>query len=178
MNNDQTSTNSNEWNLYQQIDDAIIAQIKKYAPELEVTLENVKGERPAYPYVSISIYDDDDQQEFNTIENEPFNIHMDLKAVSNIETEAKAIGMWLRKLLFLHQPQAELLDQHIVAVSVSTIPNVNTYLDVDWEFIAGADYTLQVQDDFQDDTQPGYISHVSPKITFKNTKGAELNDTN
>lgn len=169
MSNDQPL--ADEWNLYEQISDAVIAQIKKYASSLEVTKESVSGQQPAYPYVSLKIYDDDIQQEFNTTENEPFNIHMDLKAVSDNENEAKAIGHWLRKLLFLRQPQADLLEQHIVAVRVDTIPNVDQYLDVDWQFTAGADYTLQVQDDFVDDTQPGNITKVSPNFTFK--RGAD-----
>lgn len=166
-----SDSTQNQWDLYQQITDAVIAEIKKYAPDIEVTAENVQGQPPPYPYISIEIYDDYDRLTLSDVDNEVFNIHMDLKAVSDNENEAKAMGHWLRKLLFLRQIHTDLYAQHIVAESVDAIPNVNQYLDVGWQFMAGADYTLQVQDDFTDDTQPGVIEHVDP--TFKFNKGAE-----
>lgn len=169
------SKSDNQWNLYQQIQDAVIAEIHKYAADLVVTDEYVTGQPPPYPYVSIDIYDDYTRASFADVDNEAFYVSMDLKAVSDNKNEAKAIGMWLRKLLFLRVPHTDLLKQHIVAVSCDAIPDTNAFLDVTWQFMAGADYKLMVQDDFTDDTQPGFIQDLHPRFT---AKGLNDSDTN
>lgn len=153
-------------NLYQQVEDALIAQIHKYEPDLTVTDSSVMGDPPAYPYISIDIYGDGEETTTD-IENAPINLHVQIKCISDNKNEAKTTGLWLRKLLFLRQVHWDLIHQHIVAVNVATIPSVEQYLDVDWQFSSGADYTLQVQDDFEDNSQPGIMQHVSPKFNAK-----------
>ena len=107
----------------------------------------------------------------NDVENETFDLHVQFKAISNDEMEAKGLGHELRKLFFLQQPEYDLLQKGIVAKGCDAIPPVDQYLDVDWQFTAGADYTFEVQDNFTDQTQTGNIASVNPEFNIK--KGAE-----
>ncbi|MDP0461977.1 hypothetical protein Q7313_00100, partial [Shouchella rhizosphaerae] len=84
-------------------------------PQVTVRPDSVKHFTPDYPYVTYKIYDDYDRVLFNTVNEEIFDIHVQFKAVSNDEGEAKTLGHELRKLFFLQQPAYELFQQHIVA---------------------------------------------------------------
>lgn len=159
-----------EFNLYDAVSAALVKQIKTYMPQVTVRPESVKHFTPDYPYVTYKIYDDYDRVLFNTVNEEVFDIHVQFKAVSNDEGKAKTLGHELRKLFFLQQPAYELFQQHIVAKDCNMIPSTDTFLDVDWQFMSGADYTFGIQDNFTDETQTGSIASVDPQI---NTKGAE-----
>lgn len=158
---------SGELNLYDSIEAAIIAQIKKYKPGITVSDAGVMGETPDYPFITYSLYEDDEQASFNDPENESFYVRLQLKAISDNQNEAKTLGHWLRKLLILQQPKVDLLAQAIVVDSVTTLASSETYLDVDWQFSSGADYRLMVQDNYVDETQTGTISTVNPDFNFK-----------
>ncbi|MCT2883682.1 phage neck terminator protein [Lentilactobacillus parabuchneri] len=157
--------------FYQTFSKALVAEIKQYFPHLNVRQQSVNNASPAYPYITYKIYDDYERVLFNDVENETFDLHVQFKAISNDEMEAKGLGHELRKLFFLQQPAYDLLQQSIVAKSCDAIPPVDQYLDVDWQFTAGADYTFEVQDNFTDQTQTGNIASVNPEFNIK--KGAE-----
>lgn len=157
--------------FYQPFSAALVAEIKQYFPGVTVRLQSVNSASPAYPYITYKIYDDYDRVLFNDVENETFDLHVQFKAISNDEMEAKSLGHQLRKLFFLQQPEYDLLQKGIVAKGCDAIPPVDQYLDVDWQFTAGADYTFEVQDNFTDQTQIGNIASVNPEFNIK--KGAE-----
>lgn len=157
--------------FYQTFSKALVAEIKQYFPHVNVRQQSVNNASPAYPYITYKIYDDYDRVLFNDVENETFDLHVQFKAISNDEMEAKSLGHQLRKLFFLQQPEYDLLQKGIVAKGCDAIPPVDQYLDVDWQFTAGADYTFEVQDNFTDQTQTGNIASVNPEFNIK--KGAE-----
>ncbi|OCB80957.1 hypothetical protein A8O18_04045 [Lentilactobacillus parabuchneri] len=157
--------------FYQTFSKALVAEIKQYFPHVNVRQQSVNNASPAYPYITYKIYDDYDRVLFNDVENETFDLHVQFKAISNDEMEAKSLGHQLRKLFFLQQPEYDLLQKGIVAKGCDAIPPVDQYLDVDWQFTAGADYTFEVQDNFTDQTQIGNIASVNPEFNIK--KGAE-----
>ena len=157
--------------FYQTFSKALVAEIKQYFPNVPVRPQSVNNASPAYPYITYKIYDDYDRVLFNDVENETFDLHVQFKAISNDEMEAKGLGHELRKLFFLQQPEYDLLQKGIVAKGCDAIPPVDQYLDVDWQFTAGADYTFEVQDNFTDQTQTGNIASVNPEFNIK--KGAE-----
>ncbi|MGI1750581.1 phage neck terminator protein [Levilactobacillus brevis] len=90
-----------EFNLYDAVSAALVKQIQTYMPQVTVRPESVKHFTPNYPYVTYKIYDDYDRVLFNTVNEEIFDIHVQFKAVSNDEGEAKTLGHELRKLFFL-----------------------------------------------------------------------------
>lgn len=153
--------------FYQSIEDTIIEQIHKYKPDLTVTDAAVSGDLPDYPFVVYDQPDDGDPVEFNDYDHEISNIGITLKAVSDDKNEAKDLGRWLRKLLFLQMPKYELAQKAIVALSVQKLPAIEDFLDVDWQFSSGAEYLLQVQDNYVDETQPGTLGAVNPIYTQK-----------
>ena len=157
--------------FYQTFSKALVAEIKQYFPHVNVRQQSVNNASPTYPYIVYKIYDDYDRVLFNDVENETFDLHVQFKAISNDEMEAKSLGHQLRKLFFLQQPEYDLLQKGIVAKGCDAIPPVDQYLDVDWQFTAGADYTFEVQDNFTDQTQTGNIASVNPEFNIK--KGAE-----
>ncbi|GHP12973.1 hypothetical protein YK48G_03980 [Lentilactobacillus fungorum] len=156
-----------DYNLYDAISAALVKQIKQYFPGVPVRPQSIKKSPPAPPYITYKIYDDYDRVLFNDVENETFDVHIQFKAISNSESEAKTLGQELRKLFFLQQPAYELYQQHIIAQSCDAIPPVDQYLDVDWQFTAGADYAFEVQDNFTDQTQTGTISTIKPQFNIK-----------
>lgn len=157
--------------FYHAFSAALVAEIKQYFLNVPVRPQSVNNASPAYPYITYKIYDDYDRVLFNDVENETFDLHVQFKAISNDENEAKGLGHELRKLFFLQQPEYDLLQKGIVAKGCDAIPPVDQYLDVDWQFTAGADYTFEVQDNFTDQTQTGNIASVNPEFNIK--KGAE-----
>lgn len=158
-------------NFYHTFSAALVAEIEKYFPDVPVRPQSINNASPAYSYITYKIYDDYDRVLFNDVENETFDLHVQFKAISNDEMEAKSLGHQLRKLFFLQQPEYDLLQKGIVAKGCDAIPPVDQYLDVDWQFTAGADYTFEVQDNFTDQTQTGNIASVNPEFNIK--KGAE-----
>ncbi|MDM7515534.1 hypothetical protein QUF07_02290 [Lentilactobacillus sp. TOM.63] len=157
--------------FYHAFSAALVAEIKQYFPDIPVRPQSVNNVQPAYPYITYKIYDDYDRVLFSDVENETFDLHVQFKAISSDEMEAKSLGHQLRKLFFLQQPEYDLLQKGIVAKDCDAIPPVDQYLDVDWQFTAGADYTFEVQDNFTDQTQTGNIASVNPEFNIK--KGAE-----
>ena len=157
--------------FYHTFSAALVAEIEKYFPDVPVRPQSINNKAPAPPYIVYKIYDDYDRVLLNDVENETFDLHVQFKAISNDENEVKGLGHELRKLFFLQQPAYDLLQQSIVAKSCDAIPPVDQYLDVDWQFTAGADYTFEVQDNFTDQTQTGNIASVNPEFNIK--KGAE-----
>ena len=81
-----------EFNLYDAVSAALVKQITTYMPQVTVRPESVKHVTPDYPYVTYKIYDDYDRVLFNTVNEEIFDIHVQFKAVSNDEGEAKTLG--------------------------------------------------------------------------------------
>lgn len=157
--------------FYHDFSAALVAEIKQYFPDVPIRPQSVNNASPKYPYITYKIYDDYDQVLFNDVENETFDLHVQFKAISNDELEAKSLGHQLRKLFFLQQLEYDLLQKGIVAKRCDAIPPVDQYLDVDWQFTAGADYMFEVQDNFTDQTQTGSIASVNPEFNIK--KGAE-----
>ena len=157
--------------FYHTFSAVLVAEVEKYLPKVPVRPQSVNNPSPAYPYITYKIYDDYNRVLFSDVENETFDLHVQFKAISNDEMEAKSLGHQLRKLFFLQQPEYDLLQKGIVAKGCDAIPPVDQYLDVDWQFTAGADYTFEVQDNFTDQTQTGRIASVNPEFNIK--KGAE-----
>lgn len=167
---------SEELNLYDGIEKAIIAQIHKYKPDITVSDAAVIGDTPNYPFITYALTDDYIPASFNDPENEAFYINMQLKAISNNQNEAKTLGHWLRKLLFLQEPKYDLAQQAIVACDITPLPPVESYLDVDWQFSSGGTYRLMVQDNYADETQTGNIDTVAPDYQFNYEKNEKRSD--
>ncbi|VDG31408.1 hypothetical protein (plasmid) [Lactobacillus brevis] [Lactiplantibacillus mudanjiangensis] len=153
-----------EDNLYDRLAEALIEQIHKYEPDLVVTAENVVATNPAFPYVEYDIYDDGTAQTFENMNNEPLLVGVQMKAVSNLENEAKAIAQWLSKVFREAQPATELMQQGIGVKRASPLPPTVDFLTSDYIFTSGTDLQIEILDGFQDNTQPGQIQTVKPNI--------------
>lgn len=153
-----------ENNLYDRVVEALIEQIHEYEPDLVVTAENVAATNPAFPYVEYDIYDDGVGQTFENMDNEPLLIGVQMKAVSNLENEAKGIAHWLSKLFREQQPAVELGNQGIGVKRALPLPPTTDFLTTDYIFTSGTDLQIEVLDGYQDNTQPGQIQAVQPNI--------------
>lgn len=87
--------------FYHAFSAALVAEIKQYFPNVPVRPQSVNNASPAYPYITYKIYDDYDRVLLSDVENETFDLHVQFKAISNDENEAKGLGHELRKLFFL-----------------------------------------------------------------------------
>lgn len=151
-------------NLYNHLVEALINQIHQEEPDLVVTAQNVVATNPAFPYVEYDIYDDGSSQTFENMNDEPVLVGIQMKAVSNIENEAKAIAHWLSKLFREQQPAAELAQLGIGVKRASPLPPTVDFLTSDYIFTSGTDLQVEILDGFQDNTQPGQIQTVKPNI--------------
>lgn len=152
------------------MEDALIAQVKKYRPELEVSDVDVVGDAPSFPYVEYDQYMDPQSQTFEAMDNEPVIIHVQMKVLSNVKNEAKAIAYWLSKLYREQQPAYELLQKNIVIQKATMIPPERDDLTSGFIFTEGTDLRIELLDGFSDDTQSGRIESVDVSFNFEKTK--------
>ena len=160
-------------NLYDKVVGALIEQVNKYEPDLVVTAQNVVADNPAFPYVEYDIYDDGSNQTFEAMNNEPVLLGIQMKAVSDVENEAKAMAHWLSKLFREQQPAVELADQGIAVQRALPMPPASDFLTSSYIFTSGTDLRIEVLDGFQDTTQSGEIADF--KMNYQITKGDSTN---
>ena len=87
--------------FYHAFSAALVAEIEKYFPDVHVRPQSINNKAPVPPYIVYKIYDDYDRVLLSDVENETFDLHVQFKAISNDEMEAKSLGHQLRKLFFL-----------------------------------------------------------------------------
>ena len=116
--------------FYHAFSAALVAEIKQYFPGVPIRPQSVNNASPAYPYITYKIYDDYGRVLLSDVENETFDLHVQFKAISNDEMEAKSLAHQLRKLFFLQQPEYDLFQKSIVAKGCDAIPPVDQYLEV------------------------------------------------
>lgn len=161
-------------NIYQHVYDVFIAEIHKYKPGLTVTKNKVVAKQPSYPFVSLFIYND--ENEVGGSNNTPwFFAHLQIKAISNNEVEAKSLGRWLRHIFYLQQPLEDLFDRGIIpAKDVGSLLDPTTFIQYSYQHTAGADMKIAVYDPITDDTEPGNFDSISSHFNttgYFNKKG-------
>lgn len=146
-------------NMYDAIEQNICDVLRKYMSKtstypngLPIVNEMTNGKLPPYPFITYYMYDDGQSTEYNNINDEVVNVGIYLKAHGDNQNQVKNIGAWLRKILITEGATRYLLKHAIAAERPNVLPNVNQYLNVDWEYSSGADYRLNVQDNYQDKT--------------------------
>ena len=148
-------------NIYDHVQKTMIHEIHKYRPKLTVTAQNVVAKQPPFPYVSFLIYNDE-AMVGGSNNLDWFFMQIQMKAVSDKENEAKALGYWLRHFEYLQQPLLDLKDQGIVPLkNVSMVPNVNRFIQNSFQFESGADLKIGVYKPVIDTTQPGRINKIN-----------------
>ncbi|USS94005.1 hypothetical protein M8332_06880 (plasmid) [Fructilactobacillus ixorae] len=126
---------------------------KDYPNGLPIVNELRQGDLPPFPYITYYMYDDGESTTFSDIDDEILDVGIYLKAYGDNQNQVKNLGAWLRKVLLTKGATDDLMKHSIVAQRPGVLPNVNQYLNADWEFQSGADYRLQVQDNFKDKTE-------------------------
>ncbi|UQS85782.1 hypothetical protein MOO46_07565 (plasmid) [Apilactobacillus apisilvae] len=138
---------------------AIKEQLGKYK-DIVVGQANVVRDKPKYPYITYNVTDPNLQIDFDPTADH-FNLKIQVKAVTNDQRQYYNLLEYIRRLLFLQQPTADLARQGIGVLSYEELPATPSFVDNFIIFDGGYSFTLNAYHHEDDFTQPKYLNNAN-----------------
>lgn len=158
--------------IYSQIISTLIDEIHKFGdvdPFLKLNI--IKSEsvdaKPPRPFFSYKLITDYQRQTFNDYNNEFWSLSIQIKSHADDSIQASDMAFSLRKILWSQQFLYDLSLKGMSVGDINTIPSLAIDFETRKEFTSGLDFTIYVNDGYQDLTQPGQIDSADFDITTK-----------